>query len=259
MKDTSLNSPIFAQTRKGHPKTSCVKNQIQKIVNRFGYQVTKYPDEMQRRRIKLLGLHKIDLVIDIGANGGQYGSRLRSMGYEGKILSFEPLASAFKLLQNAASNDAKWNIVNLALGDKNEQSTINVSSNSVSSSLLDMNSNYIAEAANVRFTGSEAITVKRFDTICSGYIDTHRDNLFMKIDAQGYEGKILEGAQENMQFVKGIQIEMALTEMYKGQMLFMPLLQKLYDLGFELQGLEQGFHNPVTMQLYEMDGIFFKK
>lgn len=236
-----------------------MKKQIQDLINRLGYQITKYPDESQRRTAKLLTLHNIDVVIDIGANAGQYGSLLREMGYKGRILSFEPLANAFKLLQDVASKDPNWDVVNSAMGDKDEESTINISSNSFSSSLLDMNNNYITEATNVHYTGTESITVRRLDSIFSDYIDPKRDDLFIKIDAQGYEGKILAGAQDSIKYVKGIQIEMPLAEMYKGQTLFMPLLQRLYELGFELQSLEPGFHHPVTMRLYEIDGIFFKK
>ena len=236
-----------------------VNEKIQKVVNKFGYRVTKYPNEAQRRRIKLLELNEIHVVIDVGANGGQFGYELRMMGYKGRILSFEPLSDAFQQLKKTAIDDTNWQVVNLALGDKDEESMINVSSNLVSSSILSMNNSVLTDAANVRFVGSEPITIRKLDTILHNFVDLGKDNLFIKIDAQGYEGKILAGADESMKDIKGVQIEMPLTEMYKGQMLFIPILLKMYDMGFELQGLEQGFHDPTTLQLYEIDGTFFRK
>ena len=236
-----------------------MKQKIQSLINKLGYKVTKYPDEIQQRKIKLLELNKINLVLDIGANGGHYASEIRRMGYKEKIVSFEPLSSAFGMLKNVSISDPDWRISNVALGDEDEFSSINISNNSFSSSILDMGSDQTLAGSDVYFIGKETITIKKLDSIFEDYVDPKADNVFLKIDAQGYEEKILAGACESLKHIKGIQIEMPLVEIYKGQMLLMPLLQKLYDLGFELQGLEQGFHNPVTMQLYELDGVFFKK
>jgi FkbM family methyltransferase len=236
-----------------------MKEHIQKIINRFGYKVIKYPDEGQRRKIKLLELNRINLVIDIGANQGQYASDLRTFGFKGKIISFEPLTSAFEILKKKSEGDSSWEVINSAIGDKDEDSIINISSNSFSSSILDMHENHITDAdKNVYYTGTESIKIKRLDSIFDQYVNSSRDTIFLKIDAQGYEDKILAGAKDCLQYIKGLQIEMPLIELYKGQTLFYPLLQNLYNLGFKLQGLEQGFHHPDTLELYEMDGIFFK-
>lgn len=237
-----------------------MKEQIQRLINRLGYQIRKYPDDSQRSKIKLLELNDINLVIDIGANHGQYASDLRKMGYRGKIVSFEPLSSAFERLKKNSLSDNAWEVVNIAVGDKDESSSINISSNSFSSSLLEMNNNHITDAAkHVFFTGKEPVTVRKIDSILSQYADLSNDRIFLKIDAQGYEEKILLGASGSLKYIKGIQLEMPLLELYKGQTLFLPLLNNLYEMGFELQGLELGFQNPVTMRLYEMDGILFKK
>lgn len=188
-----------------------MKETIQKIINYFGYQVNKYPDDTQRRKIKLFELNNIDVVIDVGANQGQYATNLREMGYKGKIVSFEPLTSAFEILSRASEKDTNWEAVNTALGDKNEKSSINISSNSFSSSILDMNGNHITDAAkHVYFTGSESITISKIDSILSHYTDLKNDNIFLKLDAQGYEEKILAGAYESLKYIKGIQIEMPL-------------------------------------------------
>ena len=58
--------------------------------NTCGLEILKYPTPELDRRIKLLKNYNIDVIIDVGANIGQYGAELRNIGYEGKIISFEP-------------------------------------------------------------------------------------------------------------------------------------------------------------------------
>ncbi len=235
-----------------------MKQKIQNVLNRFGYHLSKYPDESQRRRIKLLELRKINLVLDVGANGGHYASELRRMGYKGRILSFEPLTSAFEKLREASARDADWNILNVALGDKDEISSINISNNSFSSSILSMGEAQTLVDSKVHFVGKEAIVIKKLDSIFDDHVDRNIDQVFLKVDAQGYEGKIISGAESCIKDIQGIQIEMPLKEIYKGQELFGTLFDKLQGSGFNLQGLELGYHNPKTLELYEMDGIFFR-
>lgn len=82
---------------------------------------------------------EINLVFDIGANSGQFGSCLRSAGYRGGIVSFEPLTEARKHLAIAARGDLNWAIhEQCAIGDIDGDITINISHNSVSSSILPM-------------------------------------------------------------------------------------------------------------------------
>ncbi len=86
----------------------------------------KIYDRLCQLRIKtLLDRYQINVVIDVGANEGQFASELRRMGYQGKIISFEPIASVFEKLKKVASTDRDWDVYNLALGQKNSQQTLN--------------------------------------------------------------------------------------------------------------------------------------
>lgn len=44
--------------------------------------------------------------------------------------------------------------------------------------------------------------------------------MYLKIDTQGYEEKVLNGAEELLSKVKVIQTELSLMPLYKGKILF---------------------------------------
>src|SRR5216683_8217255 len=59
--------------------------------------------------------YQIDCVFDIGANEGQYASKLRrKLNYEGLIISFEPVPDVAKVLKARAARDPKWIVAELA-------------------------------------------------------------------------------------------------------------------------------------------------
>ena len=63
------------------------------------------------RRVRLINGLGVDLVIDVGANEGQYARELRTFGYDGLIISLEPLAKPYAILQAASRRDAKWRVI----------------------------------------------------------------------------------------------------------------------------------------------------
>src|SRR5258705_7865509 len=118
------------------------RNVLKKLLRKAGLEVLRfdpknvildYDDLPIAGRMKLFRHYGINLVFDVGANIGQYGSELRSHGYAGRIISFEPLTSALGQLRDSAKDDSAWQIVPLALGDRNTRARINIAGNSESS------------------------------------------------------------------------------------------------------------------------------
>ena len=81
----------------------------------------------------------------------------------------------------------------------------------------------------------------------------------VKIDTQGFEKNVIDGAIKNLNNIKIIQLEMSIIELYKGEMLFQQMTQYLEDRGFVLISLENGFSNSTTGELLQVDGIFVNK
>ncbi len=100
-----------------------------KIAAYFGYEFTRISNIIYENQslhtIELINRHNINLVIDVGANMGQFAIKLRHAGYRGQIISFEPLIECYKHLISIA--DDMWHIENCALGNSNTTETINVS------------------------------------------------------------------------------------------------------------------------------------
>ena len=81
----------------------------------------------------VLARYRVDCVVDVGANRGQTGRRLRRLGYRGSIVSFEPVPRAFEELAREAANDRAWSVHQLALGREDGTTTMNVVPGTLSS------------------------------------------------------------------------------------------------------------------------------
>ncbi|MCR5861172.1 FkbM family methyltransferase [Flavobacterium sp. J372] len=231
---------------------------LKRLFNKVtGIEIIKYPTPELHRRIQLIKNHDIDVVIDVGANIGQFGSEMRNMGFSGKIISFEPLKDAFLKLTKVSSKDPLWEVHNISLGERDGKTYINIAQNSVSSSLLENLPQLTESAPGATFVNKEIVEVRRLDTIFKS-LGISENNIYLKIDTQGYEKMVLEGAADSLQKIKGIQIEMALFPSYTKSLTFDETKKLLESKGFILMALENGFYDKNTGKQLEADGIFFK-
>ena len=197
----------------------------------------------------------IDLVLDVGANTGQYAKILRKAGYAGQIVSFEPLSTAFSRLARSASHDPRWLAVNLGLGSRDRSATIHVSGDSQASSLLRMLPLHKEIAPYFSSVGEESITIRKLDSIWEEHVPAHR-KVYLKIDTQGFEKQVLAGAAQSVPHIQIIQVEMSIEPLYEGAILVPDMLRWMQRKGFGLVSLEYGFCHPETGQMFQVDGIF---
>ena len=235
-----------------------MKKLLKKLLKEVNLQVKPYPDKDLKRRLQIIQHCKIDTLLDVGANAGQYSATMRELGYNKKIVSFEPLKSAFKGLEKSSSRDTNWFIHNYALGNEDCKSVINIANNSYSSSLLNMLPTHLESAPTSQYVGQQDIEEKKLDSIFDTVAQAG-DNIMLKIDTQGYEKNVLDGAENSLQHIKIIQLEMSIVPLYENELLFFDMIRFIESKGFVLYSLETGFSNPVTGQLLQVDGIFVRK
>jgi FkbM family methyltransferase len=209
------------------------------------------------RRLKILNKCNIDVLFDIGAADGHYAKTMRQFGFTKKIISFEPLKSSFEELKKAASKDSNWLYNNYALGNENSNSVMNVAGNSDSSSILKMLPMHLKSAPESRYIAQQEIEIKKFDSVINSFCN-REDRIMLKIDTQGYEKKVLEGANNSLDRICVIQLEMSIVPLYENELLFSEMIDFMTYKHFKLFSLENGFSNRNTGQLLQVDGIFVK-
>jgi len=237
-----------------------IKKTIKKIFRELGFDLIRYnPVSSHNARIlKFFSTYNIDAVLDVGANIGQFAMGLRESGYKGRIISFEPLSEAYSHLLINSKKDPNWIIApRMAIGNEEGKKSINISGNSVSSSILKMTNTHIKGAPESVYISSEEVYINKLDNIWGTFLK-NKNNIFIKIDVQGYELQVLEGAINILPKIKGVQIELSLVPLYENQLLFLGMLDYITNLGFELCDISPGFRDIQSGKLLQFDGIFFR-
>lgn len=241
---------------------SVFKRYLKSILsNVFGLDVRlarSAPPSDSRRLASSLQTFEIDLVLDIGANSGQFAKGIRECGYAGKIVSFEPLSEAHKALSRASEGDSCWHAFpRCALGDREAEVEINIASNSESSSILPMLDAHLKAAPYSAYQATELVPLRTLDSVAQPYLVDARSP-FLKIDTQGFEWQVLDGASHTLRCAKGVQVELSLTPLYDGQHLWREIIDRLEAEGFMLWAFKPVFSDPDSGQTLQVDGIFFR-
>jgi FkbM family methyltransferase len=209
------------------------------------------------RRLAIMRHHAVSTVLDVGANTGQFALQLRALGYAGRIVSFEPLHDAFRELVRNAAADPLWECHHVGLADATRAGVINVSENSYSSSLLPVSPVSLAIEPSIGYVRSEAIALRRlddlFDEVCQS-----TDTVYLKVDTQGYELPVINGALASLRRIKLVQLETSFFPVYVGEPLADEMIGFLRHLGFRVVSIEPGWEDPVTAELLQADVIFVR-
>ncbi|MEO1493478.1 MAG: FkbM family methyltransferase [Pseudomonadota bacterium] len=186
-----------------------------------------FPPFEDKKIAHLIGVSRADVVVDIGANTGQFGQMLRACGYTGRIVSFEPLPPEHAGLEALSANDPNWTIApRMALGAETGEITINrYTDTSLSSALAPA-----VEASG--FAVAEKITadLNRLDDVI-GDLVRPEDTLFVKVDVQGLEMQVFAGGAQTMGRASGALVELALSRIYQNEPGYLEVLGALDGFG----------------------------
>jgi len=240
-----------------------IRHTVRNVAHRFGFDIVRFPlHDPMARTVQLLDHFNVSHVVDVGANDGGFGSGIRQLGFTGVITSFEPLPKPFAAIRRKAARDESWTAHQFAICDTQREVEINVSGNSgLSSSILPMLSTHREVAPQSHYVGSIRAKQERLDALLPKLgMTIDNGGLFLKIDVQGYEGAVLNGASGlfEVDAVIGLQLELSLTPLYEGALTYRQGLDRADSLGFTLMGLDPVMSDPSSGRLLQVDAIFFR-
>lgn len=233
--------------------TEIFKQTVRRLLSFFGLRL-----EFIRTSESCFSKLDIGLVIDVGANIGQYGLEIRREGYTGSIYSFEPLIDAYERLLQNTYDDKKWHVHSrCAVGDSIDEVEINVAGNSYSSSIKEMLPSHISAAPNSGTVGTNYAKMITLDSLIDMW-QSQEGRILLKIDTQGFEEEVLKGADMTIAYVRAVQIELSVVELYKGQSLYRYFFDLLEAKGFCLYRIIPGFMDDQSGRLLQFDAIFVR-
>jgi len=242
-----------------------MKKLINNFLNLFGYKISNldFIYDSNLNLINTIKQKKINTVIDVGANEGQFATKIINNGFEGNIISFEPLSSAHTKLLNIVKSFKNHNKVNwiaekrVAIGNKNKKTIINISANSESSSILKILPKHTSLKPTSITVGKEDVMMKKMDNYLD-LVSKQNGPYLLKIDTQGYEMEVLKGSKNLLNIVSYLLVEVSLVELYQGQKLLKDILNFLSKKNFKIWSVDRVMGNKKTGQTYQLDIFFYK-
>ena len=189
------------------------------------------------------------VVVDVGARWGA-GERWRRFGPRVRVVGFDPDAEECERLAAAEPDDGMVTYVAAALGARVGTATLHTTVEPACSSLYPPIEELVVRRPELHVIRPAGTTDVRLETLDRWLATTDLDGIdVVKLDTQGSELGVLEGAERALESVRLLEIEVEFNELYAGQPLFGDVDRFLRDRGFVLWRL----HHLVHYGLDEMD------
>jgi FkbM family methyltransferase len=245
---------------KGHEKG---KRLHKRVANALGYDlvpIRKNHQTVERHLAHLLDRYEVDLVLDVGANLGQFARTLRAVGYTGWIVSFEPVSATFARLSTELAADPRWRGRQLALGREPGRAEIKVLSNSDLSSFRTPHERALARhPREFAMTQREEVTIATVDDLLPGILEeTGARRVFLKMDTQGFDLEVFRGALRSLASVCGVMSELSFDPIYEDIPRFDQALLAYMAEGYRLTGLYPVLRNREDLTVIEFDGVLVR-
>jgi FkbM family methyltransferase len=238
-----------------------LKTLIHRILRALGWEVQRLRNANVEYQVLRDVFHYtgVSVLLDVGANVGQYGDLAFAAGFRGTLISFEAIPSVHgQLSKHAKKSGRSWIVAPCAaLGSEEGTTFINISANSVSSSVLPMQKMHLNAAPDSKYIRREPVRIARLDGLTRDLLPA-AGTLLIKVDTQGYEMEVMKGAAGLLQRTAALQLEISLAPLYEGAPTYLEMLSFVNSLGFRLFGIIPGFKDSKTGQTLQIDAIFVR-
>jgi FkbM family methyltransferase len=226
---------------------------LQRILRPADLWICRNSRRPEANRARLFRGSRINWVIDVGAHIGESVSSILAEGWKGRIDSFEPDPRSIDRLRARASKVDGWHVHAMAVGERTGMATLHLAGNEVSSSTLPMSDLHVRSAPDSRAEGTAEVAISRLDDVL---VAENGGRIFLKVDVQGGERQVINGARDIIQHVELLQLEISLRMLYDGQVTWRNLVDDVEDIGFTLVGIVPGFSDQESGEMLQFDGIF---
>lgn len=237
-----------------------MKTNIKNIMGLIGADVKSIKHKFENRFVNFIEQMNLQLVVDVGANVGQFAEAIFNAGYKGKIISFEPQPDLVELLQKkATAYDGRWIIAPaMALSDRSGTATFQRMAAHAMSSLNMPADNMKASISSAQIHSQYEVKLARIDEILWDLPDIDRQPFTLKMDTQGSELNILNGADKIWNDIKLIQLEASIKQLYNNQPSYHQIDEFLRQKDFHLADIENGYRDDKDNSLAEFDAVYRK-
>jgi FkbM family methyltransferase len=227
---------------------------VQRAFRMLGLRVARLSSSFEASVLAGIARNRIDTIVDVGSNSGQFAQEMRELGFGGTIYSFEPLPDVAKVLRLRAASDSRWHVYECALGDTDGTVAFHVTKNTVSSSLLRPLS--FALHAEVGAVASDQITVPvhRLDSLAGGKLRSiDWERTYLKLDVQGAEAMVLRGCGALLRRVPLLLTEVSFQALYDGASSWTTVVDLCAENGLITTDFQRAFRDPRMKRVLQAD------
>jgi FkbM family methyltransferase len=235
-----------------------MKKLVNKILRKLNYEIKPLHNGFSiNNNLQWFKNYNFDTIFDIGANEGQFALFTQKIFPFANIFSFEPLSDCFRKIEEISFINKKIKSFNYGLGEKDEELEIFRNNFSPSSSLLKMNSLHYEIFPYTKNHTKEKIIIKKIDSVFKDFEIGKK--ILMKIDVQGYEVNVLNGAIDFInKYYPLIIIETSYVELYDKEPLFDEIYKKMNMLNYKFIGILDQLYDPNDGKILQGDAMFEK-
>lgn len=216
-----------------------------------------HPGEFLNLDVPWLRQARINTVLDIGANTGQFAGAAHKVLPRARIYSFEPLTDCYQKLKDRMSGVAEFEAFNVSLGSEDGSTAFYRNEFTKSSSLLPMTDLHRSAFAWTAQATPATVEMRRLDSFWDEFV--LRPHVLVKIDVQGFEDRVLLGGERVIRAAKYVFVETSFEPLYEDQASFERVYDIMVDYGFRYAGCMDQLENPTDGRILQADMLFVRR
>ena len=225
-------------------------------------QINRHNSNIEISTLKyLFDRYQFDLVVDVGANKGQFYNFIRrKINYKGLILGIEPSKNDFHILENLSQLDSNFKVLNMACGSEVGSARLNISKDTTMSSFYEIEDYSMRRFPNISYIESEEVKVETLAHILSNqsYLNSS-SKIYLKVDTQGHDLQVVKGLGNWSKNIIGMQSEMSLIPIYKNIPFYYDVLKYYQSQNFNLLSSIPVTRDKKDSTIIEFNGFFVKR